>query len=285
MANIKRANASGITKSGTAISDVPDAPTIGAVSDLGTGSTASVAYTAATTGGAATTFTATSSPGGFTGTGSSPITVSGLSTDTAYTFTVVASNSTGSSPASSASSSVTLVIPGKFESIASAAGTGSSGTITFSSIPSTYTSLQLRCISRNTATGTGSGDVLLRFNSDTGSNYAYAHLRGNGSVAGASSSSTQTSIKFDNFSTNNGETSGVMTAAIIDIHDYASTARAKTVRAFTGNDNNGNSTAIVRLNSGLWTSTSAITTLTLTLNLANNFTTNSIFALYGIKGA
>lgn len=174
---------------------------------------------------------------------------------------------------------------GAFESIATATGTGSSGTITFSSIPSTFQHLQIRCISRNSATGTGSGDVLLRFNSDTGSNYAYHNLRGNGSVASAGGSASQTSIRMDNFSTNNGETSNIITAAIIDILDYASTSKYKTVRAFTGNDNNGNSTAILRLNSGLWMSTSAISTITLTLNLANNFTTQSTFALYGIKGA
>lgn len=176
-------------------------------------------------------------------------------------------------------------IPTSYESIASATGTGSSGTITFSSIPSTYASLQLRCLSRNSATGTGSGDVLLRFNSDSGSNYAHHHIRGNGSVAAASGSATQTSIRFDNFSTNNGEAANIMTVGIIDIHNYASTTQNKTVRAFQGNDNNGNSTAIIRLNSGLWMSTAAISTITLTLNLANNFTTTSQFALYGIKGA
>ena len=75
MANIKRANTSGITKTGTAISDVPDAPTIGTAT-AGTES-ATVTYTAAATGGAVTTFTATSTPGSITGTGASPITVSG----------------------------------------------------------------------------------------------------------------------------------------------------------------------------------------------------------------
>ena len=174
-------------------------------------------------------------------------------------------------------------IPPAFDSIATATGTGSSGTITFSSIPSTYKHLQIRCLSRNTATGTGSGDVLLRFNSDTGSNYAFHYLGGNASVASSTASATQTSIKLDNFSTNNGETSNNMTVAIIDIHDYASTTKAKTVKEFQGNDNNGNSSSIVRYYSGLWTSTSAINTITLTLNLANNFTTASTFALYGIN--
>ena len=106
MTNIKRANTSGITKTGTAIPDVPDAPTIGtatAVSDT----TATIAYTAATTGGTATTFTATSTPGSITGTGTSPITVSGLTGSTSYTFTVKGTNATATGPASSASNSIT----------------------------------------------------------------------------------------------------------------------------------------------------------------------------------
>ena len=52
-----------------------------------------------------------SSIGSFTGTGSSPITVSGLSNGTAYTFTVTATNANGTSTASSASNSITPVAP------------------------------------------------------------------------------------------------------------------------------------------------------------------------------
>ena len=118
MANRKASN-SGIAgtrysdaSAGTSkINDVPDAPTIGVVTDGGNGASVTVAYTAAVSGGPATTFTATSNPGNFTGTGTSPITVSGLTTGTSYTFTVTASNSTGSSAASSASASIAPVLP------------------------------------------------------------------------------------------------------------------------------------------------------------------------------
>ena len=55
-----------------------------------------------------TSYTVTSSPGGITGTGaSSPITVSGLSNATAYTFTVTATHANGASAASAASNSAT----------------------------------------------------------------------------------------------------------------------------------------------------------------------------------
>jgi hypothetical protein len=91
---------------------VPDAPTIGTAT--GGNATASVTFTAPSNigGGAITGYTVVSSPGSITGTGtSSPITVSGLTNGTAYTFTVVATNVYGTSSKSSASNSVTPDVP------------------------------------------------------------------------------------------------------------------------------------------------------------------------------
>ena len=91
---------------------VPGAPTIGTATQTGA-TTATVVYTApANNGGTAiTSYTATSSPSGGTGTlsqaGSGTITVTGLTTGTAYTFTVTATNAVGTGPASAASNSVT----------------------------------------------------------------------------------------------------------------------------------------------------------------------------------
>lgn len=91
----------------------PKAPTSVSAVDVGTGrafndGAATVTFTHDSSGPAATSYTVTSSPGGFTGTGaSSPITVTGLLSSTAYTFTVVATNAVGNSPASSASGSIT----------------------------------------------------------------------------------------------------------------------------------------------------------------------------------
>ena len=94
----------------------PDPPT--SVSATATGSTtADVSFSApAENGGAAITgYTVTSSPGGVTATGSSsPITVTGLSGGTAYTFTVTATNAVGTSDASSPSASITTTFTGLF---------------------------------------------------------------------------------------------------------------------------------------------------------------------------
>lgn len=87
----------------------PGAPTIGTASSSSSGQ-ASITFTAPSDLGvpAATTYTATSSPGSITGTASSsPITVTGLTNGQAYTFTVTATNTTGTGPASAASNSVT----------------------------------------------------------------------------------------------------------------------------------------------------------------------------------
>ncbi|KRA42029.1 fibronectin type III domain-containing protein [Devosia sp. Root635] len=87
--------------------DVPDAPTIGTAT--AGDAQASVSFTANGNGGSAiTSYTVTSSPGSFPATGSaSPLTVTGLTNGTAYTFTVVATNAEGSSTPSAASNSVT----------------------------------------------------------------------------------------------------------------------------------------------------------------------------------
>ena len=88
---------------------VPDAPTIG-TAVTGASGAVSVVFTAPTNvgGGAITSYTAISSPSGITGTGaSSPVTVSGLTNGTPYTFTVVATNAYGTGPSSAASNSVT----------------------------------------------------------------------------------------------------------------------------------------------------------------------------------
>jgi uncharacterized protein (TIGR02145 family) len=72
--------------------------------------TASVAFVAPTNNGgsAITGYTVTSSPGSRTATGpSSPLTVTGLTNGTAYTFTVVATNAVGNSVPSAASTAVT----------------------------------------------------------------------------------------------------------------------------------------------------------------------------------
>jgi uncharacterized protein (TIGR02145 family) len=100
---------------GTASGTVPDAPTIGVA--VAGDAQASVPFTAPASNGGSPiiSYTATSTPGSFTGTlnqaGSGTITVTGLTNGTTYTFTVTATNAIGTGAASAASNSVTPVTP------------------------------------------------------------------------------------------------------------------------------------------------------------------------------
>ena len=166
-----------------------------------------------------------------------------------------------------------------YESIATAVGTGSSPTITFSSIPSTYKHLQLRILGRTDNASTGTL-VEAYVNGDTGQNYAFHRLQADGSTASANGAGSQFSIQALIRATGASAAANIMTASIIDLYDYTSTSKAKTFRSFYGFDFNGSGN--IYLGSGLWTSTSAVTSLTFTA--VANWTTTSTFALYGIKG-
>ena len=120
------------------VSTVPGAPT-GVSATKGNGQ-ATVTFTAPVSNGGSviTGYTVTSNPGGFTGTGSaSPVTVTGLTNGTAYTFTVTATNANGTGPASSASNSVTpSTVPGAPTGVSAAKGNGQA-TVTFTAPVST----------------------------------------------------------------------------------------------------------------------------------------------------
>jgi hypothetical protein len=255
----------------------PSAPVIGSATDGGTGTTASVAFTPSTyIGKGSITYTATSSPGNLTGTGSSPITVSGLTTGTAYTFTVQGTTNYGvTSAVSSASNSVTPASPSSFESIATASGSGVS-TITFSSIPSTFKHLQIRMFGQDAA-GSG-GYVRMRFNGDTGTNYYVHGLTGTGSTVYASNNGPMNNMYTYGYYPNVNS----FFSNIFDITDYASTTKNKTSRLFGGYDSNGTNSQEVSLFSYLWLNTNAITSITI-YGDDGNFSSTTSFALYGIK--
>ena len=170
-----------------------------------------------------------------------------------------------------------------YESIASATGTGSSGTITFNSIPSTYVALQIRYIAKDTNAADGQVSLTMTFNSDTGSNYAYHELRGTGTTTFGDGAASQNNISIRSSCFRETSSTAAMGVAILDILNYANTSQNKTVRYFSGVDTNaGAAGQRISLGSGLWMNTNAITSIAITT--ATNFSTSSTFALYGIKG-
>lgn len=175
-------------------------------------------------------------------------------------------------------------VPPSYESIASAS-TGNQ-TITFSSIPSTYTHLQIRINNQHWQGGTAYGrQIRMNFNGDTGTNYSWHALYGDGTSAVATGGATASYIDYAGWTPDHSLLSNnLYGATIIDIHNYASTTQYKTSRSFCGADGNVADTLYrVILSSGSWRNTAAISSITLTAN-ANGFDPNGTFALYGIKG-
>ena len=157
-----------------------------------------------------------------------------------------------------------------YESLQTVSVTSSQSSISFSSIPSTYKHLQIRMSYLSSL----SDNSHMRFNSDTGSNYAWHELFGTGSSAGAGAGASASFVKVGYAEVNLG-------VAVIDILDYANTSKNKTLRSLSGLINPENNDRSVYLSSGLWLSTSAITSLTLISG--SNFIAGSRFSLYGIR--
>lgn len=172
---------------------------------------------------------------------------------------------------------------GDYQSIATTTLSSSQATITFSSIPSTYKHLQLRAIARSGRT-TQNDDVYLNINSDTGSNYAYHYLLGDGATASAGALATQTKgYVARNTMAGASSAANVFSPFIVDILDYTSTNKNKTIRTLGGTEENSNNGGIALISSLYFATPAAITTLTLTLPSSASFVTYSSFALYGIK--
>ena len=144
-------------------------------------------------------------------------------------------------------------------------------------VPSTYKHLQIRAI---VSANSGSTTMRMRLNGDTGNNYTDHYLRANGTTVTSSYDVPSSQIGYMTY-TNSGFSQLYLGVAIIDIIDYNSTSKYKTVKSFNGIDLNGGDVGNVILSSGLWLNTSAISSITLKLN-TETFSSNTQFALYGI---
>lgn len=176
---------------------------------------------------------------------------------------------------------------GAYDSIATTTvGSGGTGTITFSSIPATYTHLQIRLIGRTNRTSAGIDQMNIRFNSDTGSNYVTNHyIQGNGSAVYAGANTSGTLMTVYRLTADGSPTlASSFGTSIIDILDYANTNKYKTLRALSGQDMNTVSGEVFFV-SAAWMSTVAVSSITITPNTGTLFNEYSQFALYGIKGA
>ena len=174
---------------------------------------------------------------------------------------------------------------GDFESIATVSvGSGGAANVEFTSIPGTYTHLQIRGISCGTRADYRIGEAEVTFNSDTGSNYACHDIYGNGSAVSATGLSSRSNIRIAP-GTLGGNAGGTafFGAIIIDILDYANVNKYKTFH-YSGVPYDGSDGRAAVMTGAWMNKTSAITSISLESS-SGNWTANSHFALYGIKGS
>jgi len=154
-------------------------------------------------------------------------------------------------------------------------GTGTS-TISFTSIPQTYTDLELVIQVRENS---GSdGNTFINFNSDTGANYSFTQIYGSGSAGGSNraSSQTRTGIYGNASQIDASTTYGFSKAYILN---YSNSTTYKSIYS------QGNFTTIeIVARTHLWRSTAAITRIDLTL-ASGNYANGSVVTLYGITAA
>jgi len=149
----------------------------------------------------------------------------------------------------------------------------SASSITFSSIPQTYTDLVLITEGIGASGGSYDVDMIVRLNSDTGSNYSFTYFYGNGSSTVSSRSSNSTNAIVG------GVNDSGRSMSICHFNNYSNTNTYKTFIARI------NRPTIVAAFVNLWRSTSAISTIYLYPDSSKSFAAGFTFTLYGIAAA
>jgi hypothetical protein len=165
-----------------------------------------------------------------------------------------------------------------YVNIASQTLGSNSATVTFSSIPATYTDLLFKASVRSS--GSAFDDFRLAVNGNT-TNGSFTYLQGNGSAATSGTGGPQY-IRANNVVPSSTQTANTFANIELYFPNYAGSTN-KPVSIFAAGETNS-ATAYISSVAGLWSQTTAISSLV--FNLASgNFVTGSTFYLYGIKNS
>lgn len=164
-------------------------------------------------------------------------------------------------------------MPATYEPIATTTISGTTNTVTFSSIPATYTDIRIAVFLRGNF-----GSVQYILNSDTATNYSHTIFDGDGTTI---SSGRATSISYMLGTTASTSTFGVPTLCTLDLFNYAGSTN-KTALGSQSFDRNG--AGIVSMWVTLWRSTSAVNSIQVNLGGGTDYV-GSVVTLYGIKAA
>ena len=151
--------------------------------------------------------------------------------------------------------------------------------VSFSNIPGNYTDLKLVSSAR-TDRGNNGDSMYIRFNGDTAANYANRSLYGTGGTAVTITITSPTGIALTQGACGNSDTANTFGNSEAHIPNYTGSA-AKCVTHRGTNETNA-ATSYMSVDSGLWTGTAAIASMTLVPGNGTNFLAGSAFYLYGI---
>jgi hypothetical protein len=154
----------------------------------------------------------------------------------------------------------------------------SAGSVTFSSIPSTYKDLVLRFSARR-----DSDAAWIRFNGVATTSYSYNDLQGLGSVTNASENNYSYFIIYGGANSSSDQAS-TFSSVEVYIPNYADT-QVRTYFCSMVRENNTTTSAgsAVGGSAGAFSSTTAISSLSITAFNGGTFDADSSFYLYGIK--
>jgi len=151
----------------------------------------------------------------------------------------------------------------------------SATSVTFSSIPNTFTDIVLKTSTRNTGTDPINGELTIN---GTTSGYSEKLLYGNGSSP-ASASNSGSKINWTALGNSGNSLSNTYSNGEIYIANYAA-SNSKSILSDSADENNSGAANMYIL-AALWANNAAITSLTITASLGS-FTSTSSFYLYGI---
>jgi hypothetical protein len=175
-------------------------------------------------------------------------------------------------------------MPATYEPIATTTLGSAAASITFSSIPATYTDLKVILTGFIEYTSPDRSFLYMRFNGDTATNYSATYIKGDGTTASSSQDTSSDKARIGYISWSPAGSGAYYSLNEIDIFSYAGSTY-KTALGRGNVDMNTAATGEVHRNVILWRSTSAITSVNLYSSLTRNFGTGTTATLYGIKNA
>lgn len=150
-------------------------------------------------------------------------------------------------------------------------------TVTFSSIPATFRNLRL--VITGACSSASNNNVYLQFNGDTGTNYSYQYMDGSGSTVVGGSGSAVSNPVFGGVASSTAPTNQAGSCDI-EIYDYSRAVWCKNISGAISRINSGPTTEVATT-SGTWSNTAVINSIVAGIVSGGNFTTGTVFTLYG----